>query len=272
MDIAEIRKRAKQLRFMEGDEVEGRGGVTPPLQQPEEAALPDLNIEAPPEEPALNSYDGTSKFTSLSAYENQPPHPTPLHGGGEPIAAKPIAMGREIFTEEPEMPPLAVPASQESEAIIEESKEASTEQGKEEAAKEVVETITFLLDKEEYALDIRLVKEIIKPRELTDVPRAPKDIMGVISLRGAVIPIMNLRGRLGMPMKEGGERIIIVRDGTSLLGLIVDNVKHVVRVPKNNIEPPPSVNNIDGEFIKGIGRYKGEMFILLELEKILESM
>lgn len=234
MDIAEIRKRAKQLRFMEGDEVEGRGGVTPPLQQSEEAALP-----------------------------------IPLPGGE-----------RDIFSVEPETAPPAEPpvnaevgrAVPTTEAILEESKEAPAEQGKEEAAKEVVEAITFLLDKEEYALDIRLVKEIIKPRELTDVPRAPKDIMGVISLRGAVIPIMNLRGRLGMPMKEGFERIIIVRDGASLLGLIVDNVKQVVRVPKNNIEPPPSVNTIDGEFIRGIGRYKGEMFILLELEKILESM
>lgn len=234
MDIAEIRKRAKQLRFMEGDEVEGRGGVTPPLQQSEEAALPDLHIEAPPEEPRL-------KPEILPQTE----HPVNAEVGW------------------------AVPTT---EAILEESKEAPAEQGKEEAAKGVVEAITFLLDKEEYALDIRLVKEIIKPRELTDVPRAPKDIMGVISLRGAVIPIMNLRGRLGMPMKEGFERIIIVRDGASLLGLIVDNVKQVIRVPKNNIEPPPSVNTIDGEFIRGIGRYKGEMFILLELEKILESM
>ncbi len=251
MDIAEIRKRAKQLRFTEEPEVKGRGGVTPPLQQPEEAPLPDLNIEAPPFEP---------------------PHPTRLPGGGEPIAAEPIAMGREIFTVKAAEAGEAVPTIQEPEAILEEPKEVPTEQGKEEAAKEVVEAITFLLDKEEYALDIRLVKEIIKPRELTDVPRAPKDIIGVISLRGAVIPIMNLRGRLGMPVKEGGERIIIVRDGASLLGLIVDNVKQVVRVPNNNIEPPPSVNNIEGEFIRGIGRYKGEMFILLELEKILESM
>ena len=114
------------------------------------------------------------------------------------------------------------------------------------------------------------MKEVIKVRDLTEVPKAPRDIMGVISLRGVVIPVMNLRGRFGMPIKSSGERIIIVRDGTGLLGLLVDTVRHVVRVPEKSIEPAPSINTINGELIRGIGRHKGGMFILLDMQKMLE--
>ncbi|MEK7851479.1 MAG: chemotaxis protein CheW, partial [Deltaproteobacteria bacterium] len=138
------------------------------------------------------------------------------------------------------------------------------------AAEGEVEAVIFSMDKEDYGVDIHQVKEVIKVRELTAVPKAPRDIMGVISLRGAVIPVMNLRGRFGMPMENSGERIIIVRDGAGLLGLLVDSVRHVVRVPENSIEPPPSINTIDGELIRGIGRYKGGMFILLDMQKMLE--
>lgn len=140
----------------------------------------------------------------------------------------------------------------------------------EEAVDEEVEAIIFSLDNEDYGVDIHQVKEVIKVRELTSVPNAPKDIMGVISLRGVVIPVMNLRGRFGMPIKNSGERIIIVKDGAGLLGLLVDAVRHVVRVPEKSIESPPSINTIDGELIRGIGRYKGGMFILIDTQKMLE--
>jgi len=141
---------------------------------------------------------------------------------------------------------------------------------KEDASEEEVEAIVFSLDNEEYGIDIHQVKEVIKVRELTDVPKAPRDIMGVISLRGVVIPVMNLRGKFGMAMENKGERIIIVRDGAGLLGLLVDKVKRVVRLPEKSIEPPPSVSTLNGELIKGIGRYKGGMFILIDIKNLLE--
>lgn len=233
MDIAEIRKRAKQLREMaEVEEPFETKEVYAPAEEEPKAGMPVIEQHAKEEE---------NLETVAPKPETYPLEPTP-------------------------------PASPEPEAVFEGPKGTPHEEIKEKAAEGMVEAITFLLDREEYAIDIRLVKEVIKNRELTDVPRAPKDIMGVISLRGTVIPVMNLRGRLGMPVKEGFERIIIVRDGASFLGLMVDDVKQVIRIPKNNIEAPPSINTIDGEFIKGIGRHKGEMFILLEMEKILESM
>lgn len=139
-------------------------------------------------------------------------------------------------------------------------------------AEEELEVITFRLDNEEYGIDINLVKEVIKTREITVVPRAPKDILGIISIRGAIVSVMNLRGRLGLPVKDDGERILIVKDGAGLLGLLVDSVRHVVRLPQSRIEPPPAINTIDSDVIKGIGRYKGGMFILLEMDKILERM
>lgn len=139
-------------------------------------------------------------------------------------------------------------------------------------AEEELEVITFRLDNEEYGIEINLVKEVIKMREITEVPRAPRDILGIISIRGAIVSVMNLRGRLGLPMKDDGERILIVRDGAGLLGLLVDSVRHVVRLPSSRVEPAPAINTIDSDVIKGIGRYKGGMFILLEMDKILEQM
>ena len=139
-------------------------------------------------------------------------------------------------------------------------------------SEEELEFITFSLDNEVYALDIQQVKEVIKMREITEVPRAPEDILGVISLRGTIISVMNLRGVLGLSIKQDGERIIIVKDGTSSLGLLVDSVRQVVRVPPWSIEPPPAVNTINNSLIRGIGRYKGKMFIFLDINKILEQM
>lgn len=140
------------------------------------------------------------------------------------------------------------------------------------AVKDELEVITFRLDNEEYAIDIHQVKEVIKMREITEVPRAPQDILGVISLRGTIVSVMNLRGKIGLPLKDDGERILIVKDGAALLGLLVDSVRHVVRVPKSSIEPPPAINTMDSDVIRGIGRYKGGMFILLDMDKILERM
>lgn len=172
-----------------------------------------------------------------------------------------------------------------------------------ETSEEELEFITFTLDNEIYAIDIHKVKEVIKMREITEVPRAPKDILGVISLRGTIISVINLRGSLGFTLKQGiesstpadpikvlkpgpitpshipggeddsrGERIVIVKDGASFLGLMVDSVRQVVRVPRSNIEPTPAINSIDSDVIKGIGRHKGRMFIFLDIDKILERM
>lgn len=234
MDIAEIREKAKQLKDREKEPALGNE-ETPSIKEVEIQPEPAPQVELPEGSEIRPSTDHAPEVEVL-------PH--------------------ETFFDEPLVPDLLKPVPSIEEEVDESDKEG--------AAEGEVEAIVFSLDNEDYGVDIRQVKEVIKVRDLTEVPKAPRDIMGVISLRGVVIPVMNLRGRFGMPIKSSGERIIIVRDGTGLLGLLVDTVRHVVRVPEKSIEPAPSINTINGELIRGIGRHKGGMFILLDMQKMLE--
>ncbi|MFQ5900989.1 MAG: chemotaxis protein CheW [Thermodesulfobacteriota bacterium] len=140
-------------------------------------------------------------------------------------------------------------------------------------AEEVQEILTFFLDKEEYALEVGVIREIIKPRELTDVPNAPSFVSGIISLRGEVLPVVDLRKRFGLKATDINRksRIIITTDEDKKIGLIVDSVTQVIKILKKEIEPPPSFQEgINVEFIKGICHNKGRFIILLNLVKVLE--
>jgi len=138
---------------------------------------------------------------------------------------------------------------------------------------ERLELLCFRLSTEEYAIPITGVKEIIRPREMTEVPRVPEYILGVISLRGVIIPVFDLRRRLGLPVKEATKstRVVIASDDIKTLGMVVDEVTQVIRIPSESLEPPPPViGGIEGEFIQGVGRDQHKMVILLNLKKILD--
>lgn len=134
---------------------------------------------------------------------------------------------------------------------------------------EVLELVSFQLGPEEYAIDILGVQEIIRMVEITPVPNAPHYVEGVVNLRGKVIPIINLRMRLGLSSTEHMKdtRIVVVDVGHVLLGFIVDSVEEVLRLPVECIEPPP-LSGAGGadEFHKGVGRVEGRLLILLNLE------
>jgi len=137
---------------------------------------------------------------------------------------------------------------------------------------EQLELISFRLAQEIYAIRLTHVQQIIKLREITLVPRAPAYILGVISLRGMIIPIFDLRSRLGLAAEEPTRqtRIIVVMEGPKIIGLIVDQVEQVVRIPAQAIEPPPPVlGGLESDYIEGIGRFSGRMLILLNLSKVL---
>jgi purine-binding chemotaxis protein CheW len=115
------------------------------------------------------------------------------------------------------------------------------------------------------------IKEIIKPRELTEIPRAPEFVSGVISLRGLIVPVINMRKRLGMSGEAlaSRTRIIIVKTGEGFSGLHVDEVTGVVKVDRATIEPPPPVlNGIDRDFVSSIGRVDNRMIIALEINNV----
>jgi len=134
-----------------------------------------------------------------------------------------------------------------------------------------VQLVACAVDGEEYAVDIRNVQEIIKLLDITRVPHAIPFMSGVINLRGMVIPVMDIRKRFGLPDKVYGEtsRIIIINWDSSLVGMLVDGVSEVIRLPIQAIEQPPSYSaKIKSDFFTGIGKLGNRLLILLNLEKI----
>lgn len=142
-----------------------------------------------------------------------------------------------------------------------------------EGTSEFQELLCFRVSSEIYAINIMDIKEIIKPREVTEVPRAPAFVSGVLSLRGIIIPIFDMRLRLGLPGVERSvkERIIVLKKSEEFFGILVDEVIQVVRIAAASVEEPPAVlDGIDRDFVGGIGRHGGQMLILLNQEKILD--
>lgn len=137
----------------------------------------------------------------------------------------------------------------------------------------VSQYLAFLLDDEEYALDIKQISEIIKVREFTEIPRSPEYILGIISLRGVVVPVFDLRCRLNLGAAEitANSRIVVCQSGDLTVGLLVDNINQVVNLDKDEVEPPPGVlSGLDREMVLGIGRYQERMVILLQLKHVLD--
>lgn len=140
-------------------------------------------------------------------------------------------------------------------------------------AEDVEEYLCFKVAHEEYAISIMAIKEIIKPRDVTEVPRVPGFISGVISLRGVIIPVMDMRLRLSLPgsAATGKERIIVVRMDSGFCGVLVDEVIQVARINKRDIEEPPAVlDGIDRDFVTGLGHFDNRLLILLNLATILD--
>ena len=136
--------------------------------------------------------------------------------------------------------------------------------------------LTFALSNEVFAIDIRCVREIIQHGNMTAVPLMPDFLRGVINLRGAVVPVIDLQARFGRePAQVGNKTCIIVmdasRDGEKMeLGLMVDAVSEVVDIPRNLIEPPPQFGtSIARDFINGLGKVNGEFVVILDPDRAL---
>jgi purine-binding chemotaxis protein CheW len=133
--------------------------------------------------------------------------------------------------------------------------------------------LTFLLDDEEYGLEILKVREIIGIMDITKVPQTPDFVQGVINLRGKVIPVIDLRTKFGLQRTEYNDQTcIIVVDVGMLMGIIVDTVQEVHNIPATDIEPPPQLGgSVDTSFILGMGKVKDDVKILLDIDKVLTS-
>ncbi len=132
--------------------------------------------------------------------------------------------------------------------------------------------LTIKLKDEFYGVPIRPIGDIIEIQEYTEVPQTADYVKGVINLRGTVIPVIDLRKKFGMEEREYDKKtcIIVVSLDEIQTGLIVDRVEEVLEFADEEIDPAPSMSSqVQVKFIAGIGKKEDEVYILLELEKIL---
>ena len=135
--------------------------------------------------------------------------------------------------------------------------------------------VVFSLANEEYGVAIGQVQEIIRPQGITRIPGMPSFIEGVINLRGKIIPIIDLRDRFSLVKKESdaNTRVVVAEVSSQTVGLVVDSVSEVLRLANDAIDPlPPTITNIDGEYLKGVGKLDRRLIILLDLEKVLTDL
>jgi len=134
--------------------------------------------------------------------------------------------------------------------------------------------VVFQLADEHYGVDIASVESIIKMQVITKMPHTPDFVEGITNLRGMIVPVIDLRQRFGFPIIESTRdtRIVVVFMGNSKVGLIVDAVSQVLRIPEDAIEPPPPmVAMANSAFIKGIAKLERQIVILLDLGKVLTT-
>ena len=139
---------------------------------------------------------------------------------------------------------------------------------------DLLQLVSFCIGDEEFGVDILKVQEIIRMINITSVPNSPEFVEGVINLRGRVIPVIDLRIRLGMVKLEHDKdtRIVVVDIEGKTIGFIVDSVSEVLRIPRSITEaPPPLTTGINAEYITAIGKLEDRLIILLDLEKILRE-
>lgn len=134
--------------------------------------------------------------------------------------------------------------------------------------------LTFVLGHEEYGFEILKVREIMGVIGITSLPQTPSYVKGVINLRGIVIPIIDLRLKFGFPPREYDKNtcIIVVKHGESLMGVVVDTVSEVLDISANDMDNAPSFGaGVNTDFILGMGKVKGKVKILLDIDKVLEA-
>jgi len=141
---------------------------------------------------------------------------------------------------------------------------------------QVGQYLTFLVDKESFAISILDVKEIIEIANITRVPLTPEYIHGVINLRGNVVPVIDLSARLKHHSAEVSKRSCIVlvevevSDSSQLIGMLVDEVREILEIPQANIQPAPDFGtNIRTDFIQAMAQVDEKFIILLAINRVL---
>lgn len=248
MDIAEIRKKAKAGRD---------AGTAAQVAAPVAAPTPHPEVE---ESPVVAQVLPAASVVAASAPAPAVFEMVPASSVGAAPAAPPVDPLDALFNWDPDL----------ATTTDEGYQQGLGHQEDEEARR----WLTFSLGAEDYALDISRIREIIKPREITEIPRVPDFLLGIISLRGSIIPVFDLRNRLklGKGVITPESRIIVCHQGQRGAGLLVDRIAQVVTLPAGKIEPPPAIlSGIDRDLVEGVGRHQGKMMILLQLASVLDA-
>jgi len=137
---------------------------------------------------------------------------------------------------------------------------------------DVAQLVGFIIGEEEYAVPILAIQEIIKPFPWTRVPQVPSYVLGVFNLRGAVIPLIDLRAKFGLQTKKHSEetRFIVMRHGDDVAGFVIDRLTMAIRIKKTNIGPAPDTVNGDDTIIDGVGKQEDKIITILKVNKLLE--
>lgn len=134
------------------------------------------------------------------------------------------------------------------------------------------QAVVFAVGKESYGVPIDAVKEIVRVPDVTAVPDAPAFFEGVINLRGRVVPVVDLRARLGLPrtQRTRSSRVLITENNGSATGMLVDAVSEVLKLRPDSIEAPPEMISAAGiEYITGVARIEERLILFLDIGKIL---
>jgi purine-binding chemotaxis protein CheW len=200
--------------------------------------------------------------------EQKPPAeavaPEPIVAQPEPAAASP--------TPDPRPPTPASTKLEKFKATAGQRREGFAERDAETTSADQVELLTFIIAGEQYAVSIDHLVEIITPRAATQVPNADPTIIGIISLRGTMVTVIDVRRKLRHPPATGGHdaRVIVVERAGEILGFEVDRVLRVLKVDSAAVEPHPVVHSSElSEAVRGVFRHANALTILLDLDKLL---
>jgi purine-binding chemotaxis protein CheW len=132
--------------------------------------------------------------------------------------------------------------------------------------------LTFNIDNECYGIEIKFVTEIINMLPITAVPGLPAYMKGIVNLRGRIIPVMDIRLRFNKQSMEYNDRtcIIVAMIDNMDIGFIVDSVSEVMSIPDSDIVDPPNINRDSNRFIKGIGKVKEEIKLILDNQRLID--
>jgi purine-binding chemotaxis protein CheW len=137
-----------------------------------------------------------------------------------------------------------------------------------------LQIVSFKIGNEEYGINILDVQEINRMTQIISIPNTPAFIEGIVNLRGRIIPIVDLRTKLGLHKKEtdNSTRIVVIDLEGKTIGFIVDSVSQVLRIPANISEPPPElISGVNRKFIKSVVKLESNLLILLELNTLFDS-